>query len=131
MLKRKALFLFAKNINPDFCFFQECHSVASDVNFWKAQWGNSIWFSHGSEHSAGVMTLKHRFKGNIIASESDLMGHYICQVFAFENHCFICANIYGYNNKQENDRLFHLIEIFFFRMAKEIPQSYNYHGRRF
>ncbi len=41
-VKRKALFLFAKQQKSDFCFFQEVHSTPNDVSFWKAQWGNAI-----------------------------------------------------------------------------------------
>lgn len=57
-IKRKALFLCAKQLKTDFVFFQESHSLAKDSNFWKSQWGNDIWLSHGSEHSAGVSCLK-------------------------------------------------------------------------
>lgn len=35
-VKRKALFLFTKRFNNDFVFFQESHSIASDVNFWRS-----------------------------------------------------------------------------------------------
>ncbi len=52
-VNHKALFLFAKQQKSHFCFFQEVHSTHNDVSFWKAQWGNGIWFAHGSEHSAG------------------------------------------------------------------------------
>lgn len=57
-VKCKALFLFAKQQKSDFCFFQEVHSTPKDVNFWKAQWGNDVWFAHGSERTAGVAILK-------------------------------------------------------------------------
>ncbi len=58
LVKCKALFLFSRQFGSDFVFFQESHSNDKDVNFWKSQWGREIWFSHGSEHSAGVSCLK-------------------------------------------------------------------------
>lgn len=81
--KGKALFLFAKRHKTDFCFFQETHSTANKVNFWRSQWGNEIWLSHGSERSADVGTLKNKFAGNILHSGVDAKGHYICQVMDF------------------------------------------------
>lgn len=65
-LKRKAIFLYAKGQNSDFCFIQESHASPNDAKFWKSQWGDDIFFSYGSIHSAGVLILKHRFQGKII-----------------------------------------------------------------
>jgi len=77
-IKRKALFLFARQYRADFCYIQEAHSVNDDVKFWSGQWGSSIWFSHGSEHSAGVITLKNRFNGEVVQSLCDSEGHFVC-----------------------------------------------------
>lgn len=103
--KRKALFLYAKNFKCDFSFFQESHSVAADVNFWKSQWGNDAWYSHGSERSAGVTTLKGSFNGTILHSDCDSLGHYICLLIDHNHSIFIVISIYGYNTKPENDKL--------------------------
>ncbi len=65
-VKRKALFLLAKQLKTDFIFFQETHSVVNDVKFWRSQWNNDVWFAHGSERSAGVATLKNNFSGNVL-----------------------------------------------------------------
>ncbi len=50
------------------------------VSFWKAQWGNDIWFAHGFEHSAGVAILKSKFSGDILYSDVDNLGHCILLV---------------------------------------------------
>lgn len=60
LLKRKAVFLFCKNFKYDFYFIQETHASMSDYNFWKSQWGDDLWMSYGTNHSAGVATLKGR-----------------------------------------------------------------------
>lgn len=108
--KRKALFLFAKKFRTDFCFFQESHSLSSDVNFWKSQWGNDAWFSHGSERSAGVATFKNVFSGTVLHSENDSLGHYTCLVVESDHCVFITVNVYGYNTKPENDQLLDSLE---------------------
>lgn len=108
--KRKALFLFAKQFKTDFCFFQESHSTSADTNFWKSQWDNEVWLSHGSERSAGVATLKNNFPGVVLHSDCDILGHYICSVIRHNNSTLIIVNIYGYNTKTENDKLLDSLE---------------------
>lgn len=111
-IKRKALFVFTKNLKTDFVFFQESHSTVQDVNFWRSQWGNAIWASHASEHSAGVCTLLNHFSGGILHSDSDPMGHYLLLVIEFNSQCskIILLNFYGYNSKSDNESLLDCVE---------------------
>ena len=97
-------------LNRHFLFFQETHSTANEVKFWRSQWGNDIWLSHGSEHSAGVGTLKCNFTGNILYSDIDINGNFVCQVIDFNRIILIVTNVYGYNSKAENEILFDNIE---------------------
>lgn len=76
-IKRKAVFLFCKQFNIDFCFIQESHSTEQDKSFWRSQWGDDLWMSHGTERAAGVCILKRRFNGKILISDCDKNGHYI------------------------------------------------------
>ncbi len=69
-VKRKAIFLFCKRSAADLIFLQEIHSGETDVRFWRNQWGNSIFFSHGSNHSAGTAIILHRFKGTVLETLS-------------------------------------------------------------
>ncbi len=104
-LKRKALFLFIKQLKVDFAFLQESHSNIKDTSLWKAQWGSDIWFSHGTEHSAGVSDLKGHFGGEMLQSLCDKQGHNVCLVCRIRDIVFILVNIYGYNRRSENDEL--------------------------
>ena len=55
--KREVLFhRFAKD-KSDIIFLQETYSTSEVENIWKSQWRGDIYFSHGSEHSRGVMIL--------------------------------------------------------------------------
>lgn len=121
--KRKALFLFAKKFKSDFCFFQESHSISTDANFWKSQWGNDTWYSHGSERSAGVTTLKGNFGGTILHSDCDSLGHYISLVVDCNHLIFVIVNIYGYNTKLENDKLLDSLDARITSWLSKYPNS--------
>lgn len=57
--------------------------------------------SHGTNHSDGTLTLKHKFNGKIISSVTDLNGHFVLLVISFNDQLFLLGNVYGYNNKRE------------------------------
>ena len=95
-------------LKQTFSFFKRL--IPHEVKFWRSQWGNDIWLSHGSEHSAGVGTLKCNFTGNILYSDIDINGNFVCQVIDFNRIILIVTNVYGYNSKAENEILFDNIE---------------------
>ncbi len=71
LLKRKSIFLYCKGKGTYFYFVQETHSSNEDEKFWRSQWGNYIWFAHGSNRAAGVAILKGKCKGHILSHETD------------------------------------------------------------
>lgn len=80
LTKRKALFLYCRRMNADLILLQETHSCESDVRFWKSQWGDKAYFSHGSNHSAGVLTLINKFKGDIVELLISMEGRWVILV---------------------------------------------------
>jgi len=78
LLNARPYFYFRDSLVLILFFFQESHSNDKDVNFWKSQWGNEIWFSHGSEHSAGVSCLKNNFAGEVLTRTVMSMGTLFC-----------------------------------------------------
>lgn len=76
-LKRKSLFLYCQSKGADFYFIQESHACEADVTFWRSQWGNDVWFSFGTNKSAGVLVLKGKFKGRIHSKQTDTEGRWI------------------------------------------------------
>lgn len=121
--KRKALFLFAKQLKTNFVFFQESHSVVDDIRLWRSQWNNDIWFAHGSERSAGVATLKNNFSGKVLEASTDPLGHFTCLLIACNNLMFILVNIYGYNLTMENNKLFESVNDKILRWLQTHPQA--------
>lgn len=102
-VKRKAIFLFCKEQRANCVFLQETHSAEADSKFWKLQWGDSVFFSHGTSHSAGVMILLNRFPGKIIDHKSDPTGYWVTEMNGI-NYILLC--VYGYNKRAQNKNLF-------------------------
>ena len=96
-VKRKALFLFCKRSEADIVMLQETHSFELDVKFWRSQWGNTIHYSHGSNNSAGVAILLHKFKGEVLETVKSSEGRWVMIVIKQDNGIFIVCNVYGYN----------------------------------
>lgn len=124
VVKRKALFLFSRQFGSDFVFLQESHSNDKDVHFWKSQWGNEIWFSHGSEHSAGVSCLKNNFTGDVLHTYCDEYGHFILLLLKCYNVNLIVVNYYGYNSRSENDQLLFVLEDKLTYWQSKFPNAY-------
>ncbi len=77
MLSKKQFFFNANSLNTDFSFIQESHANLSGFKFWKSQWGDELFSSFGPNFSAGVLTLKHKFRSKIIETISDPEGHFL------------------------------------------------------
>jgi exonuclease III len=76
-VKRKAMFLFCKRSEADLILLQETHSSESDITFWIGQWGNGIYCSHCTNHSAGVSVFLHTFRGDILEVVSSDDGRWL------------------------------------------------------
>jgi len=118
LTKRKALFLFCKHTEADLIFLQETHSGESDCKFWKSQCGNSVFFDHGTNHSAGVMILLHKFRGDIIESITSSEGRWLILIVNVDNACFLLCNIYGHNSHNSN-------RIFFSDLISKVIELQN------
>ena len=55
--KRKSVFRFLRNTKSDVMLLQETYSTKEVETKWTREWGNSIIFAHGTNHSKGVMIL--------------------------------------------------------------------------
>ena len=54
--KREAIFDHHRT-TCDMLILQETHSTSEDEVFWTNEWGNKIFFSHGTNKAKGVMIL--------------------------------------------------------------------------
>ena len=55
--KRKAWFGWLMKNKSDICFLQESYCTPEVEKIWKSQWKGEMFFSHGMEHSKGVLIL--------------------------------------------------------------------------
>ena len=77
-IKRKALFLWLNKQKADIIFLQETYSTKEVEVIWKTQFKGKIFYSHGNNHSHGVMILERDdLDLNLISSEIDFEGRYI------------------------------------------------------
>lgn len=124
-LKRKAIFLYCKKYKVDFFYFQETHAAPEDFSYWKNQWGDDLWLSYGSNHSAGVAVLKGNFKGKILKNAIHAEGRWVLLVIEVHQNVFILSNIYGYNDSRRNIELFKDLEQEIISLSKIFPNA-NY-----
>ena len=96
--KRKEVFYFLHKTRADFICIQESHSQKEDVATWSAEWGSTIYFSHGSNDSRGVMILSNRnSECKVLKSFCDLEGRYVIMEIEINNTTMILTSLYAPN----------------------------------
>ena len=56
-LDQRYPYSWIKKQNADIAFLQETYSTPEIVDEWKFQWHGNIYYSHGTNHSKGVLIL--------------------------------------------------------------------------
>lgn len=108
-------------MESDLILLQETHSCELDTKFWKSQWGNTVYFSHGTNHSAGVLILLHKIKGDILETVPSENGRCITLIIKQDNATFIVCNLYGFNSHVSNKILLNQIIL----KLKELLNKYQ------
>ena len=82
------------------CYFlQETFSTEQSINTWRSKWGGNIFYSHGSNHSKGVMILAHpRYQLEVIRSTKDKNGKSIILEIKLDNQNLVLASVYAPND---------------------------------
>ena len=100
--KREALFCWLNERKYDVVFLQETYSTIDVESIWKTQWPGKLYFSHGSNHSCGVMILvKDDLDFKLNSLSSDAKGRYIIMEAEVQGSSFLFVNIYAPNNVQD------------------------------
>ena len=109
--KRKAVFGWLLNQKVDLCFLQETYSTKEVENIWKKQWKGEMFFSHGSEHSRGVLILiKNSLEFELISVRADEDGRFIFLEAFVQDQKFLFVNIYAPNKLSEQTLFFDQIK---------------------
>ena len=109
--KRKALFHWLAKEKSDIIFLQETYSTPGVENIWKSQWRGDIFFSHGSEHSRGVMILvNEKLDYEVKEHQEDEHGRFLILKGVIQGHPFVFVNIYSPNKTKDQCAFFEEIQ---------------------
>ena len=109
--KRKALFLWLKKQNADIIFLQETYSTEEIEAIWKTQFKGKMIYSHGTNHSCGVMIfIKDYLEFNLKSSVLDAEGRYILMDATVQGSDFLFVNIYAPNKVQDQCEFFSALD---------------------
>ena len=96
--KRKEIFSWINKQNADIAFLQETYSTPDIVEKWRFQRPGKMFYSHGTNHSRGVLILisdKLQFELKHIKSDTD--GRYVLIDALIQDSPFLLLNIYSPN----------------------------------
>ena len=98
-VKRKTLFFYLRQLNPDIVFLQETHATLETESLWNLEWGSPILFSHGTSRAKGVAIL---FSNNLNYCMEHVEfvdnGRFIVAHINCNSKSLCLANIYAPNN---------------------------------
>ena len=115
--RRKSFFKWLFKSSADICFLQETYSTPEVENMWKKQWKGKMFFSHGTNHSRGVLILvKDRLDFKLQSVKVDSEGRYILLEALIQDSPFVLLNIYAPNTSTEQCE-------FFEKIAEELKSS--------
>ena len=100
--KRKAVFSWLVNSDADIFFLSETYSIRDIENIWRKQWKGEMFFSHGSNHSRGVLIpIRDNLDFKIHSTKVDSQGRYIFLEAYIHDSPYFPLNIYARNKCSE------------------------------
>ena len=110
--KRKALFGWLMKDKADICFLLESYSTPEVEKIWKSQWKGELFFSHGTEHSKGVLILvKNSLEFELKTAKVDPNGRFIILEANVQDQSFLFVNLYAPNKTNEQSTSFEGIRV--------------------
>jgi len=99
--------MWLRKQNVQLIFLQETYSSKTEEQMWANEWGGQAFFSHGTQHSKGVMTLVHHSCDiNVNNSITNNNGRFIILETEIESSPFIFVNVYSPNNLTKQKHFF-------------------------
>ena len=119
-IKRRSIFRWLHNQKLQFAFLQETYSSKNYAHIWEAEWGGKTFFSHGTSHSKGVMTLINpRLDFKVNTSISDKNGRFLILDLVIDEAQLILVNIYAPNDTSQQVAFFKELEHHLAEFAQE------------
>ena len=96
--KRKLIFTWVRNQKADIIFLQETYSKPDVFQSWKFQWPGDMYFSHGSNHSKGVLLLiRETLQFELKSVRKDSHGRFIIVEALVQDSPVLLINVYAPN----------------------------------
>ena len=119
-IKRRSIFRWLHNQKHQFAFLQETHSTKECAQFWEAEWGGKVFFSHGSSNSKGVMILVNpNLELKVEKCITDKNGRYILLDLIVDESHIILLNIYAPNDINQQVTFFRSLQNLLAEFAPE------------
>ena len=95
--KRKSIFTWARNQKAEIFFLQGTFSTPDVFDSWKFQWPGDMYYSHGSNHSKGVVVLmRETLQFELKSVKKDSHGTFvIVEALVPPNNTHDAAEFYG------------------------------------
>ena len=109
--KRRAIFSYLKAQKAAIFCLQETYSLTEDEKVWSAEWGNNIFFSHGSSHSKGVCILVNPSSKSFHLRnvQVDSEGRFLIVKATIDDKFFFILNIYAPTDYRDQDRFIQIL----------------------
>ena len=100
--KRKSIFTWARNQKADIIFLQETYNTPDVFDSWKFQWPGDMYYSHGSNHSKGVLVLIcETLQFELKWVKKDSQGRFVIVEALVQDSPVLLINIYAPNNTHD------------------------------
>ena len=100
--KRKSIFTWVRNQKADIIFLQETFSTPDIFDSWKFQWRGDMYYSHGSNHSKGVLVLiRETLQFELKSVRKDNHGRFVIVEALIQDSPVVLINIYAPNKTLE------------------------------
>ena len=77
-ISKNQFFTWIEKQKADIAFLRETYSMPEVVNEWKFQYRGQMFFSHGSNHSRGVVVLiSETLQFDLICLKEDIHGRFV------------------------------------------------------
>ena len=108
--KRKSDFAWIEKQKADIIFLQETYSTPEIITNWKFNWRGEMIYSHGSNHSRGVLVLIHQqLQFELKNSTIDDKGRFILLEVLVQQSPFVLLNLYAPTKLRDQSVFFHEI----------------------
>ena len=98
-IKRRTVFRWLHKQNHHIIFLQESYCSKDLEPIWENEWGGKAFFSHGTNHSKGVITLINpSLNCKVVKVISDIQGRFIILKLSLEEKVIVLVNIYAHND---------------------------------